>query len=138
MFNRVCSLILVAALLACPLSCSLGNCCANQLAAADHVQSTPSCCCGSSTCREKQASDSDNSLPQPVPEKAPCQGICNGAVVAEAVNWDDVQLVQIQPLPVVQIELPALPDRQLMQSLIVDHSHSSGRMLRIRYLTFLC
>ncbi len=96
MFARIVSLVLIAAVIACPLSCGTGachasSCCADhgymsaepcsQAVCPEHATTDGNCCAESSP-------DSNDPVPPPSPSKSSCQGICGGALFEKPSELD--------------------------------------------------
>lgn len=88
MLARFISPVLIAAVIACPLSCGQSVCCDSQSCADDdraaaaqcsqtaRVQPTAANC----NCCVPSSDERGQPEPQPCPDKSACQGICGGAV----------------------------------------------------------
>jgi hypothetical protein len=106
MLARIISLVLIAAVIACPLSCGHGVCCVSQCCAdaamvsaeqSSHaaclLQAITSCgCCDESCPRDDQRN------PHPSPGKSSCQGVCGGAVFEKPCELKIVEVEFVLPL----------------------------------------
>ncbi len=89
MFARLVSLVLIAVVIACPLSCGSGVCNDSQCCADHAFVSEDQCphavCPQSATtgrdCCAESSRNSGQPVPSPCPAKSSCQGICGGAVL---------------------------------------------------------
>ncbi len=102
MWNRILSVVLIAAIVACPWWCATGACHAGSCCAAppsasqDTPTPTRSCCQASSDCPTSTGptsagptSDREGRESTPPQDSQPCQGICGGAVLEKSVEIDD-------------------------------------------------
>lgn len=86
MFDRLVSLVMIFAVIACPMCCGNRACHAGQCCAADLCrlgkQASPTCPIHRTIegCFNETAQDHDGRDPRRCPEKSSCQGICGGAV----------------------------------------------------------
>ncbi len=146
MFNRIISLILIAAVFGCPLWCSMGicQCTGGPNIAMNAVKSglcgTPPCCTGV-TQPTHEPSSSGTGDPQPKPEGLRCQGICGGAVLESPCQIPAVDVSLFSPM------LNSVQDRLLSPKLCgfrepdfpdCNRSENRGRSVRIRYMSFQC
>jgi hypothetical protein len=146
MFNRIISLILIAAVFGCPLWCSMGICeCTGGANAAminvklDQCCQPPCCTNVTETTRESRSSSTDD--PQPKPEGLRCQGICGGAVLESPCQIPAVELCQFSPvLNNVQYRLLATQLCEFREPDSPDYNRSEnrGRSVRIRHMSFQC
>lgn len=97
MFKAAIHLLLVASIVACPLGCYAGACCAQDRGAGDKFGASQSCC---ERCRHEETPSHSPEHPsapaEPCSEK--CQGICGGAVVEKHVELDLAPLRSIDAL----------------------------------------
>lgn len=146
MFSRIVSLVLIAAVIACPLWCVDGlglaaACCGNQA-------ETSSCCSGSSCCESAESHTCDlrpgggqHPDDQPCPcESTDCQGICGGAVLGKSIELDDVDAGFLTAF--VDVYAPASAYLSA-DPLNVEQTHfrsdaNHGRSVRTLHMSFLC
>lgn len=149
MFSRVVSLILIAAIIACPLCCGNGFCLFGQSAAQQLDSPHPASdhCCSAS--RSQPTGPSDEQRPSRCPPHSSCQGVCGGAVFEKTIDLDQTLASLGQPLPGTEARLDArLIDANAMDSAnAIDStdrqwqywgSSNFGRSLRTLYLSYLC
>lgn len=161
MWKRLTSLISIAAILACPLRCSLGGCesvcCANGGFAADTSSldvaetTSPAAGCCSRTLQLKQeiASPSRGQNRPPLDSHAPvrrptgsaCQGICGGAVLEKPCEAPQTLRCLWLHLPLQAPDPLTLP----WQARSVEVSHPSfcgfyncGRATRVEQASLIC
>lgn len=141
MFHRIVSLILIAAIIACPLWCGVGvchsaHCCSEE--SSEPVQDTCCCCCSDEI--PEAPPEQDHRCPCDTSKDSECQGICGGAVFDKPItfNFDKDFL-----LPLLAVESPSL--NPLVPCCPCDgDDHLSliainyGRALRTLHLSFLC
>ena len=139
MFNRVISLILIAAVFGCPLWCSMGLCsCSSEITALNGAASE--CCCGN-------AVDADTSgLPrkgtsEPEPEGLRCQGICGGAVLESPFRVPVADFCQffncLESKAYLSYAREHCFDRKAA-TLQIPRAKNEGRSVRIRFMSFQC
>ncbi|MCP4506607.1 MAG: hypothetical protein GY826_09470 [Fuerstiella sp.] len=106
MLSRIFSPVLIAAVIACPLSCGHSSCCAKQACAGDDRELQQKCstiapvppasahcgCCGDSSGKDQNPSRN------PGPEKSSCQGVCGGAVFERSCQMDRVDAKSVLSL----------------------------------------
>jgi len=107
MFARIISLVLIAAVIACPLSCGSGVCHADQCCADRGCVSEEQCsqavCAGHATtdgdCCAESSHDRGEPIPAPCPAKSSCQGICGGAVIEKPCKLGSpgASFIHLQP-----------------------------------------
>ena len=139
MHSSAVHLLLIAAIVACPIACDAGVCCTSQHAAND-ARMQQACC---PACCEKTDSQSGSSQPRPA-EKHPCdsgkcQGICSGAVIESHVEFS----VTFAETSAVCIAAPASMDAQAGRSFVAesppaDGTPASGRIVRVLHMSLLC
>ena len=97
---RLVSILLIVAVIACPLRCGIGychaaGCCAVAEEAASPEYSAaveqPGCCCPRSPLEEESEERS------PCPERSSCQGVCGGAVIDKSTELNATLLCQCLP-----------------------------------------
>ena len=141
MFARTVSLVLIAAVIACPMWCSNGLCHAGQCCSAEQsthqpcpVHRTARCCC------DKGSSDSNDDCPYDAPCESSCQGVCSGAVFEKPIELND------------EIDSSLLPfhaaDKPVGCQLVKCHTNGGdhflhcgwhhGRTLRTLLMSLLC
>ena len=152
MYTRIISLILVAAVLGCPLWCSMGfcQCSPNTIAGARSIAGAlsgdtdnccqPPCCAGAT--RTAQESHSPNGRgPHPEPDSHRCQGICGGAVLQGPCQVSASELCQFLPaLKRVHYCLQVTQQRKIRASRLPNDNAPAnrGRSVRICYMSFQC
>ena len=147
MIDRVISLTLISAVIACPLSCTNGmchgrRCCgtdANRLGeqklASAVFPEKAACCCDNGPERH------DRNSPIRRPDKSLCQGVCGGAVLEKSCELDEQQSSFFLPLigykqSIVLSSVPLGFDGVERQYCISATNH--GQFLRTLYSSFLC
>ena len=144
MFSRTISLVLIAALIACPLWCNVafgsGQCCPTGESESVMVcGNEPADCCGEKKEAPLRAPHNDD---RPCPcETAGCQGICGGAVLQKSVQLDWVTVVVLLPL----IDEHASENLQLLdccrhrlEQTPGGSGANHGRTVRTLHMSFLC
>ena len=142
MFARTVSLILIAAVIACPMWCANGQCHAGQCCAAEQslhqscpVHGTACCCC------EKDSSDSNDDCPCDAPSESSCQGVCGGAVFEKPCELNDemdssfLLFNAAEMLPVACRLAEYLTQNG---DHFLDGGGNHGRSLRTLHMSFLC
>ena len=149
MFDRLVALVLIAAVIACPLWCGNVFCRGDQCCAADECsleeQSPASCPRQGNACRGQNRADcseeSNENAPCRRPGKSSCQGICGGAVFEKSCELDE---------PDISFFLPMLENVGLFDTLLVhfrtavaEHHHcpsskNHGRFVRTLHSSYLC
>ena len=141
MFVRTVSLILVAAVIACPLWCGNGSCHADSCCSAEQstqqacpVHATACCCC------DNDSSDSNDNCPCEAPCESSCQGICGGAVFEKPCGLNDGMDSSFLSLLVGKMPIAC----RLAECRIQNGDHfilcggNHGRILRTLHMSFLC
>ena len=142
MLARTVSLVLIVAVIACPLGCGNGLCQADQCAGGESSQSSCStseaaCCCCEHSLPD---SDDDNSSPCDCPENSSCQGVCGGAVFEKLCEPDRLEASFFLPLTDTQTSL-VFRLAQCRLIAVGDHAgcgQNHGRMLRTMHMSYLC
>ncbi len=146
--HQIISMVVVAAVLACPLGCSLGSvfaasCCAMVLETPDTTSepATSDCC---HCCQQPDSTVADNNrdCPEERPEESSCQGVCGGAILGKPCELDNIGDVMNPPLT---------DAGQSAAASRIAHHHSVpvgedidpggcnyGRSLRALHSSFLC
>lgn len=139
MLAKLLSILLVAAMLACPYRCrQVGSACSEEVAAP--------ACCEHCACRQ-QRSDTQSPQAPHLPHDGPCddcQCICGGAIVKDSTEYEVLLhfafMVDLHPNLSEALSAGLLdpighppPDR-----LPDDHAAPSGRDLCCLHMTFLC
>lgn len=145
MLSRIISLLQIAALIACPLCCSSGLCCADRcadglsctLATSDSSVTTVTCpCCPTTTDHDKSPS-----APHQCPGRSDCQGVCGGAVFEKPVELS--RLYEWSVLAITDARVSHTL-RLLHRQWLGTHRHESddgtpsGRALRQWHMSWLC
>ena len=142
MFARCVSLILIAAIVVCPLRCGNGQCHADECCLATqpsdqvcpaHV--TAHCCC------QDSCPDNDDRVPRRCPSETSCQGVCGGAVFEKLIELDDASDSSFPPG--IDTDTPLLT--RLIEYSTTHraerhwHSHggNNGRSLRTLHMSLL-
>lgn len=148
MLARIVSLVLIAAVVACPLTCGNGLChagqCCSEMQASDQVcpaHGTAQCCCGRASSDEDHCPSGDRG-PCRCPGKSSCQGVCGGAVFEKQIELDGasdssfLSLVDTDTLLVTRVI-----ERRTAHG-AEHHWHrrggNHGRSLRALHMSFLC
>ena len=151
MFTRLISLVLIVAVIACPMWCSNGQCLAGQClagqccATADcslekrstqvcPTHDTKNCCCESVPGREEPE-------PHRCPEESSCQGICGGAVFEKTCEFKSIEASFFVPLSAKDSSVVSLLARA--RTFCSEHPHqlsakNHGRFMRTLHSSFLC
>ena len=143
MSAQVVSLLQIAALLVCPMSCGAGYC-ADKACCGTIVQDSTDAGQASENsrgcCQPKPDREADHRSPIRRPESS-CQGICGGAVFQKPVElnigtaWAFACLAD-QTVLVSQSDLELrTPEAKYLQLL---RGGNQGRLLRTRLMSFLC
>jgi len=140
MLRNVVTYLLMTAMTACPFSCMSGatfGCADLVTAAASETSAYRGCAC----CRlpePQQSEQPENEEPandEPANEE-PCQGVCGGAVAEKAVEFD------IEADALVVIVEPASPSTSMARVRLCAFDPAvcllSGRVLRTRFMSYLC
>jgi hypothetical protein len=148
MFSRAVSIATIFAIVACPLWCGSGicqaGCCALQSDSHGRKGASEAdcdCCCDSAKQSHRRPCDES---PQPCdsPPNSSCQGVCGGAVIGKSSELDENSTSTIACAvagfdQVWPQQLPSLNDfARSGQSPI--RGKNPGRVLRTRYMSFLC
>lgn len=145
MSSRTVCLVLIAAVIACPLWCGNGLCRAGQCCPQGESQSSDVCpvhqtriCCCNPASQDSQGDD------QPCPTRSSetfCQGICGGAVFEKTVDVNKVARVLFLPLS--DAQTPTVfrlcehgHDRNGQHQCVSRVNH--GRFVRTLHMSFLC
>ncbi len=143
MFGRTVSIALIAAVVACPLSCDIGlcnsgQCCSIGLSSqqASPVHIAAECCC------KDACSNSEQPEPCRRPSESFCQGVCGGAVFEKPVEIDDAS----ESAMLFTVDTTDASGTRLLERHTTDHvgdhccSHAGnvGRALRTLHMSLLC
>jgi len=138
MFSRTVSILLIAAVVACPLWCggSLGH----QCAAGECSQQVPrseaaSCCC----CKETPRNGDDES-PGEHPAES-CQGICGGAVFEKSPELNgDQQIAFLRQFSLQRALFEKQGERgsRLLLTPSAPGGGNIGRLVRTLHMSILC
>ena len=141
MFDRLVSLLLIAAVIACPMWCDNGvcGCCAADECGMEEatnlcpVNESATCCCDES--HEKEDRD------VPFHDVSNCQGVCGGAVFEKPCQLDDADASVFLPLLDTDESIGILFAR--IREVGVEHHYCStsrnhGRFMRTLNSSFLC
>jgi len=145
MFFRAISLLLTAAVVACPVCCAGGFCHAGQCRGTEQSprESQRPCCRhgDSAGCRgERSSRDQNEPAPGKCPEGTTCQGVCGGAVFEKPCVLDDVTASFFLPLSDADISVACQVAHGDAFG-VDDHTlagDSYGRFLRTLHMSLLC
>jgi hypothetical protein len=144
MFSRTVSLVLIAAIAACPMWCGAGlchgQCCSqgsSEASTASPLNETQNCCH-----REESGSEHGNNQQGPRnSSQTSCQGICGGAVLEKTVEVDDspdgLILALADAYAAVATRIVERSHRRFEQTCCGSGSNH-GRFLRTLHMSFLC
>ena len=138
MSSRTVSLVLVAAVIACPIWCGdAGGCRSRESSRKSTLCSgeTPRTCCGSQQGPHDQHEEQDCPC-----EATGCQGICGGAVPEQPVrlnNVGDNQYAGFAEAHVADSALPHIQGLRLSEP-GPDGPSNYGRRVRTRLMSILC
>ena len=145
MHSRLVSLVLIAAVIACPMWCGNGLCCASECYLSQDVDAAgqasmegkPNCCCDD----EIPSRRPDNRQSPPESTEFSCQGICGGAIFERSVDVDHGS--HLHCLPLIDDDAPVtaqLADcgspRSEQHRCRSDSNH--GRFVRTLHMSYLC
>ena len=157
MANSFISLILIVAVLVCPLRCSLGacagdSCCATrrcgtasdrddtgELSTGGTALSPKTSCCSSTG--PQQRPRPNGNTPHRQPAKSACQGICGGATLEKTCELNSAPFSCFSPLLVHDRALPSRTSqlRSVAASHHLDGAFANyGRVVRLLHASFLC
>lgn len=145
MFVRIVSLLLIVAVIACPLACGTGVCwcCADDIVnlSSPIEQATESSPCDRNCCCNESADHSNKPAPRRSPVKSMCQGVCGGAVFEEPCSLDDSEAIVY--LPSIQKDTAYVPLSTQRETVEVGfpqciRAKNQGRCMRVRHMSFLC
>ena len=141
MFDRLVSMLMIAAVIACPMWCSNGvsGCCAAGECSIDEatdlclLHKAATCCCENT--QEKEDQD------VPCPDESNCQGVCGGAVFEKPCELDGAEASASLPFLDTNESIGILLTR--IRDVGVEHhccssSRNHGRFMRTLYSSFLC
>lgn len=142
MFARCLSLVMIAVVVACPMWCGSGLCCADQCGSKEQSshQACPrhgsaGCCC------EEPSPDNGDQSPCQCPNTKSCQGVCGGAVFEKPIELNDESGSVFSPLDDTEIFFAT----QLAECRSLDvehpwerHGGNLGRFLRTLHMSSLC
>jgi len=147
MFTRLVSLVLVAAVIACPMWCGNGVCHADQCCIADECGSEEqsSACCplhaAADCCTGNVAQEHDEDAPGRCPNESACQGVCGGAVFEKSceLNGPDGSFF----LPTIGHDGSTVSLLSHFRIVGVQHhpcisAKNHGRFVRTLHSSFLC
>ena len=136
MLARLFALILMPAIIACPMTCAVGVCHGENADSQSQSPSATHCCC--SHCGTPDESN-PNEPADPLRE-LPCQGVCGGVVFEKPVELNPVVVFDFPSL--VAIEIPVVV-RSTYQTADDDRCDiqglgNYGRMVCALHMAFLC
>ena len=137
MFQRAMSLLLITALLACPLRCGLVMCAADEEASADGASARPCC----HACHRQPSPAPHESTPQPMaPCHNDCQCICSGAVIEQGSHDLIGRSTTELALRVIPAERSDATDFSVEDPTVPGYhgSITPGRMICCLFMRFLC
>lgn len=146
MLDRLVSLVLIVAVIGCPLYCGSGVCHADQCCAAGECnieEQTPVSCSAhgaADCCCENSSEAPDQDPPSRCPDASTCQGVCGGAVLESSSELDE---------PDLSFFLPIVDDDSIVSTLAHSRSvdpgnnrclsaKNHGRVVRTLHSSFLC
>lgn len=142
MLARIVSLVLIAAIIACPIWCGNGLCHAGRCCSTKQSPSGPTCAIRSAAfcCCDKRSPSGDRPHPAESPCKASCQGVCGGAIFEKPCLLS----TGIDAFYLTTVVTPVSDMRQMAkcrrhggdQLLCISGDH--GRSLRILHMSLLC
>ena len=141
MFARTVSVVLIAAIIACPMWCGNGVCHATECCLAEQ----PSCeACpvhGTARCCDQPSPENNRHCPSESPGTSSCQGVCGGAVFTKPNKLNDVADSFFGPL--MDIDSPVVARLVECNFHGIEHDwHNGGgnhgRSLRTLHMSFLC
>ena len=149
MFARIVSLVLIAALIACPLSCGSGVChgsqsCADGGCVAENQCLHPVCsqlATADNDCCDESSHDSGEPLPHPCPAKSSCQGICGGAVIEKPCEPDTADASTLLPPTSTDdafVSLPSVIPTEIVTSPECVRGDNQGRFMRTLHMSLIC
>lgn len=136
MLARLFTIVLIPAIIACPMTCAFGICQSPSVdSVGDDQPVAGSCCCPGGN-RKKQEQDG----PADAPGKSPCQGICGGVVFEKPAGANPILIFDCPP--VTAVESPII----LRSSTRADCDcrgelracGNFGRMVCALHMAFLC
>jgi hypothetical protein len=155
MFTRIVSLILVAAVIACPLSCGVGLCHLNSQCCEleklgsredqglQEDQGLPVVCPSNATrdcCCEKSSNEGQRP-PARCPNKSLCQGVCGGAIFENSCQLNGPHESSFPLLRCTETTFLSLLTQCRAVSFefpLCVRSKNQGRFVRTRHMSFLC
>jgi hypothetical protein len=150
MLARTIHILLIPAILGCPLFCTGGaggvfaNCCERNDAPAETEHERPAPCCTAHADDFERNSPEDPAPADEEPADHSCQCICGGAILGDAPLDHELRHAPLAlgalALPTSILNLPQLDDSTATQllRLIGDRTAVSGRHLRQLYMSLLC
>ncbi|MEO2036995.1 MAG: hypothetical protein ABGZ35_33390 [Planctomycetaceae bacterium] len=145
MFARTVALLLIAEIVACPLSCSADVCrCCYDDSSSQRELGTRSCCelgAEESCCGKESSRSQDNRQPEPEPGTLICQGVCGGAVLNRPSELDSTELSFLLPRAGNDSANVSLFTRYRTGSFGYSHpvgKGNQGRFVRTLNMSFLC
>lgn len=145
MFGSPASLLLIAAIIACPMWCGSGCCQTEGCCAFDEVQAercpeeaAEACCCDSSVSQQSRT-DQKRHLPVECPRQFLCQGICGGAVLEKPCELVEFSTVTLLAVPRCGMPMPQdLPASCASRAKDDIHGGSNvGRFMRTIHMSLL-
>lgn len=146
MLDRIVSIVLIAAILACPAKCGKGlshhsSCCPEQ--ESSQLQSAnpeTDCCCCKNESPEGKIDQPPAPFGEPPPCELSCQGVCGGAIIENRCGVDaHINFCQLLPDAPELVAVSQLTD---FCTHLGDHflhgGGNHGRSLRTLHLSFLC
>lgn len=149
MFARIVSLVLIAAIIACPLSCGSGvchgsQCCAERGRVSENQCLHPVCsqpATADSDCCHESSHDTGKPIPPPCPAKSSCQGICGGAVIEKPCEPDTADASILLPPACTDdafVSLQAVFRRDVIRSPECVRGDNQGRFVRTLHMSLIC
>jgi hypothetical protein len=160
MLERIVSLVLIAAVTACPVNCGPGVCASGAQCATDpgcgeqaefelpgmHQAAQCRCCCQRDSASRSSAPrsaepSSDDDVPERVPAEPSCQGICGGAVFEKPRGLDGLaDMGFLSPVDVDTQRVAITGDGAVPGPTDTCRAPTGnvGRFLRTLHSSFLC
>lgn len=134
MTGRFFTLLLIPAIIGCPLMCVAGSCASSGLEAEPAVAAC--CCCPHSG----QPPQNEGDRPIRPDSGGPCQGVCGGVVFVKPVETHRLQecdLFQFVAVENAVVAQPAVTLTDVERGLPLN-GLPAGRSLRALHMSFLC
>ena len=149
MLARFISMVLIAAVIACPLSCGQGVCCDSH-SCADNDRAVAGQCskiarmqpaAANCNCCGQSSDEGDQPEPQPCPDKSSCQGVCGGAVFEKPCQLNMAEAEFVLPLADNDntfVSLPSADPTDRFGFFDGVRAGNQGRFVRILHMSLNC